>query len=167
MNRTEKPVIAPDNDDRAVEARLRRLAWLLDDSIPIPGIGYRIGLDGFLGLIPGVGDTAGAALSTYILLMATRLGVSRGTLLRMAYNIAVDGLLGLVPVLGDLADFTWKANHRNVQLLERNLQEPGSAARADGWFVIAVVAAVLAFLGFIIWLGLSILGWMLGLILPA
>lgn len=165
MKHTEQTQLA--GSERELEQRLRRLAWLLDDSIPIPGVGYRIGLDGFLGLIPGVGDTAGAVLSTYVLLLAARLGVSRGTLLRMAYNIAVDGLLGLVPVLGDLFDFTWKANQRNVSLLERNLEEPDTAARADGWFVAAVVAVVVGFLGLIIWLGLSILGWLLGLLIPA
>lgn len=166
-DKTQEYIPAGEDERQATEARLRRLAWLLDNSIPIPGVGYRIGVDGFLGLIPGIGDTAGAALSTYILLQAAQLGVSRGTILRMAYNIAVDGLLGLVPILGDLFDFTWKANHRNVLLLERNIAEPDTAARADRWFVLSVVAAVLLFLGFLIWLGLSILGWLLGLILPA
>jgi len=151
-------------DAQQVEARLRRLAWLLDNSIPVPGIGYRIGLDGLIGLVPGVGDTVGAVLSTYILAQASALGVPKVTILRMAYNVAVESIVGMVPILGDLFDFAWKANQRNVELLEKNLKEPTATVRSDRWFVIGVSVALLAFIAFLVWLGFMVLGWVLGLI---
>ena len=100
---------------------LRRLARLLDSAIPLPG-GFRIGLDGMLGLIPGVGDAVGASLSTYIVVQAARLGASPVQLLRMMLNVLLETLIGTIPVLGDLFDFAWKANERNMALLEAQLQ---------------------------------------------
>ncbi|MBY6204520.1 DUF4112 domain-containing protein [Halomonas denitrificans] len=103
-------------------ARVRQLARLLDSSISLPG-GYRIGLDGLIGLIPGIGDAAAASISAYIVVQAARMGASTTTLIRMMGNILLELLVGIVPVLGDLFDFVWKANNRNVALLERNLHK--------------------------------------------
>lgn len=125
--------------------QLRALARLLDSSIPLPG-GFRIGLDGLIGLIPGVGDAIGASLSGYIILRAAQLGASWPTLLRMTGNVLVDGLIGLIPILGDIFDFAWKANQRNLVLLEAALQKPparGSAQQRLRW-VAVVILAVLA-----------------------
>ena len=108
------------------ESRLRRLdklAQLLDTALLIPGTRFRIGLDGLLGLIPGVGDTIGAALSAYIILEAARLGFPKRTLLRMGGNVAVEALVGVVPILGDIFDIAWKANVRNLALLRANRNE--------------------------------------------
>lgn len=114
--------------------RVRRLARLLDSSIPIPGTGRSIGLDPILGLIPGFGDAAGAVLSGYIILEAARLGAPRSTLLRMGANVALEALAGAVPLLGDLFDAAYKANGRNVRLLNRHLDDPAGASRAGrGW----------------------------------
>ena len=122
--------------------RVRGLAWLLDNSIPIPGTGIRIGLDALIGLIPGLGDAAGALFSSYIVLEAGRLGASRSTLLRMGANVLIESVVGLVPLLGDLFDAGWKSNQRNLQLLERALATPGVAARKDRGFVALVVLGV-------------------------
>lgn len=109
--------------------RVRGLARLLDSSIALPG-GYRIGIDGLIGLVPGIGDAAAASISAYIVIQAARLGASTTTLIRMMGNILLELLVGIVPVLGDLFDFVWKANNRNVALLERKLDElePDDAA---------------------------------------
>jgi hypothetical protein len=115
--------------------RLRRLAVLLDDSIPIPGTRYRIGLESLLGLIPGAGDLAGGAFSLYILLQAARMGVPRSLLARMGWNLAVDVAAGAVPLLGDLFDAGFKANLRNLALLERHLERPVASARSSRRFV--------------------------------
>jgi hypothetical protein len=97
--------------------RIRFLANLLDTCIVLPG-GFRIGLDPILGLIPGVGDVLGAALSLYLVREASKLGIRKRILLRMVGNVAIEALLGLVPVVGDGFDAVWKANVRNLRLIE-------------------------------------------------
>ena len=111
------------SDDR-IRRRLARLAWLLDSSIPVPGTRFSIGLDALIGLVPVVGDLVGVLLSCYILGEAVRLGVGRRTLARMAFNVALEGLVGMVPVAGDLFDAGWKANQRNMRLLNEWLDRP-------------------------------------------
>jgi hypothetical protein len=101
--------------------RLGALVRLLDDAFRVPGTRWRVGLDGLIGLIPGVGDLIGAALSIYVLKESARLGVSRRTLARMAGNIALDFGLGALPLVGDAFDFAFKANRRNLRLLQKSL----------------------------------------------
>ena len=106
------------------EARLKRvrlLSRLLDEQFRIPGTTQRIGLDGLLGLIPGVGDAVGALLSAYILYEAIRLGAPRTVLLRMVANIGIDTVVGAIPVAGDIFDVAWKANKKNAALLHAYL----------------------------------------------
>lgn len=110
--------------------RLRRLSRILDSAIPLPG-GYRIGMDGIIGLIPGIGDTIGSAFSGYIILEAARLGASTPMLLRMVFNVLLESVIGVVPVLGDLFDFAWKANEKNVRLLETQLDRPPPDSSAE------------------------------------
>lgn len=111
----------PSNRDWARIRRLERLANLLDDRFRIPGTRWRFGWDAIIGLVPGVGDAAGAACATYIIAEAARLGVPRGVILRMLANMGVDAALGLIPLVGDLFDARYKANRRNVDLLLRHL----------------------------------------------
>jgi hypothetical protein len=103
-------------DPRRVE-RLRRLARLLDDRFRIPGTRYRIGLDGLVGLVPGIGDGVTTLIALYIVLEARRLGVPLAKLGRMGINVGLDAVLGAVPLVGDLFDVAWKANRRNLALL--------------------------------------------------
>ena len=127
MSRTNKRLVTTDKgemSDLAVAARTRRvrmLGKLLDNSIPIPGTGWKIGLDPIIGLIPGIGDLVGAALSGYIILEAARANASTLTLARMLMNVGIDTVVGAVPALGDVFDAAWKANTKNVALLERHL----------------------------------------------
>jgi Domain of unknown function (DUF4112) len=115
-------------EDRAVE-RLRALAFLLDDRFAIPGTRYRIGLDGLLGLVPGIGDAVTTVLALYIVFEARRLGVPLGKLGRMGINVGLDAVLGAVPVVGDLFDVAWKANRRNLALLLDHLEAAGGTRR--------------------------------------
>ena len=96
--------------------RLRVLSHLFDDSLRVPGTDFRFGLDAVIGLVPGIGDATGAAMSAYLLLEAGRLGAPKATLLRMAGNIGLEAVVGTVPFLGDLFDAGWKANLRNIRL---------------------------------------------------
>ena len=107
--------------------RVARLAYWLDDRFRIPGTRRRIGLDGLLGLIPGIGDTATSLISAYIVFEAARLGAPSSMIMRMLANIGVDLAVGLVPLVGDLADLAWKANRRNARILRDHL----IARRAD------------------------------------
>jgi hypothetical protein len=133
-------------------ARVRSLTRLLDSSIRIPLTRYRIGLDPLIGLVPWAGDVVGALLSTYLVWQSARLGAPRGTLVRMVANVAVETVAGVIPVLGDLFDAVWKANTRNLALLERHVRDPDAARRATrrfwlllaGGLVTAVVGMVVA-----------------------
>jgi hypothetical protein len=125
-------------------SRLRRLAWLLDSSIPVPGTRFSVGLDALIGLVPFIGDFLGVAFSAVILLEAARLGVGKRILARMALNVALEGLVGLVPLAGDVFDAAWKANQRNVRLLNEWLARPRRTERASGWLVLGLLAVPLA-----------------------
>ncbi len=107
------------NRQHAIRNQVNHLAWLLDNSIEVPVIRYRIGLDAIIGLIPVVGDVAGMIISSYIVAQAMRLGVSRTILTRMVINILIEGIIGSIPLVGDLFDATFKANVRNVRLLNQ------------------------------------------------
>lgn len=106
-------------------ASVRRLANLLDAAVRIPGTNIRIGLDPILGLVPGIGDLAGTVLSGYVVLAAVRLGVPRPVLARMLANLGVDAVVGAVPLLGDIFDVAWRANSRNLALIETHVASPG------------------------------------------
>jgi hypothetical protein len=127
--------------------RLRRLAWMLDAAIPLPG-GFRIGLDPILGLIPGLGDAIGALFSIYIVMEAAELGLPRSIVLRMAGNVALDTLIGVIPFAGDLFDAAFRANMRNIDLLERYHLDPVGTHRSSR-FVIgsAAITGVLVVIG--------------------
>jgi hypothetical protein len=101
--------------------RVRSLALLMDSAWEIPGTTFRTGLDSLIGLIPGAGDLITTAFSVYIVAEARRLGVRRRTLARMAANVGVDALVGAIPLLGDIFDATFKANAKNLRLLELDL----------------------------------------------
>jgi hypothetical protein len=128
-------------------ALMRRYAWLMDECIRIPGTRIRIGIDPLLGLIPGAGDAAGGLLAMTPMFMASRLGAPNSVLIRMAVNIAVDALLGAVPLLGDLFDAGWKANSRNVDLLERFVDSPRVVQRGSRLLLVllTVLLALLIF----------------------
>ena len=131
--------------EREARERLRFVAWLLDSSIPLPGTRFTIGVDALIGLIPLLGDLIGVLASSYILSEAHRLGVGRAVLLRMAMNVAVEGVVGIVPILGDLFDAAWKANVRNVRLLEAWSERPHRVERGSRWLVAALIAAMVLF----------------------
>ncbi|MFN2603599.1 MAG: DUF4112 domain-containing protein [Gemmatimonadaceae bacterium] len=128
------------------EARLgniRTLARVLDSAIRIPGTQIRVGADSIFGLVPVVGDIAGAALSGYIVLASARLGAPASTLARMVINIGIDTIVGSVPVLGDMFDVGWRANMKNVDLLENHLGGSERARRANRWIVVGVVGGLI------------------------
>jgi hypothetical protein len=150
------PILSPDSQ----LARVRAVARALDSAIQVPGTRFRIGLDPLLGLLPGVGDLAGGALSAYIVLEGARLGAPRRVVLRMLGNVLLDSLFGSIPVLGDLFDATWKANQRNVALLERYVTTPEQTRRSSTVFLVGVAGALIAMLAVGVIIAVQLARWL-------
>lgn len=127
------------------------IARLMDNKFVIPGTNFRFGLDGLLGLIPGIGDLSTFAVSGYVVLLMARNGASGYVLARMILNIVIDAGLGAIPVIGDLFDFVHKANTKNMRLMQQYYVE--GRYRGSAWKVILPVMIVLLLvLAGIIWL---------------
>lgn len=144
---------------RADEAQTARLARLLDSQFRVPGTRMRFGVDGVLGLVPGVGDAAGLALSTMVIVQAVRLGARGSTVARMVLNVALDAVVGSIPLLGSVFDFAFKANDRNVTLLLRHELDPQATAaesraavrRTLIWVAAAVLVTFVAMIALVGW----------------
>jgi hypothetical protein len=118
-----------DERGRRALQRLRLVARLFDQAFAIPGTRFRFGLDALFGLIPGLGDIAGAMVAVSAIRVARMLGAPPVIQLHLISNIALDALLGMVPVLGDLFDFAFKAQTRNLALLDRWVAAPHKIAK--------------------------------------
>ncbi len=140
--------------------RLRQISHLLDNAIPIPGTKYRIGLDPILGLIPGGGDVIGSIFAGYVVFKSAQMGVPQETLVKMAANIVFDTVAGTVPVAGDLLDFAWKANVKNIELLDAHLGSPEQGKKADWLFVAALLLGLILIVGGVIFLSVMLFGWL-------
>lgn len=112
----------------------------MDSAVKIPGTEISFGLDGIIGLIPGIGDSIGALISSYIIFRARQAGVPRLIISRMVINVVVDTLVGAVPILGDLFDFTWKSNERNVALVRRYSSAPQKVQRSSFALIVVLIA---------------------------
>jgi hypothetical protein len=146
--------------DRAREvdvALSRQLARVMDDAVTVPGTRIGIGMDAVIGLVPGIGDVVGSALSGVIVRDAIRARVPMAVLARMGLNLVVDALLGLVPGVGDLLDVAHRANRKNFRLLMREidrepLRDPPSVAYVVGAVLLMLVpllaGVAVAILGF-------------------
>ena len=139
--------------DRGISAPRRQadveaLAWLLDNSIPIPGTGRRIGLDAVVGLVPGLGDVLSGGLGLVVILRGAQLGVPGVVLARMLANVALDFAIDSIPIIGDAFDLWFKANARNVRLIRGYTTAPQqSTAGAWAFFGLLLAAMVLLAIG--------------------
>jgi hypothetical protein len=116
----------------AAMARVATVARLMDSLFAIPGTRIRLGFDAILGLIPVAGDLLSQAIATYIIWEAHQLGVSKFTLLRMLGNTLLDTAVGSVPLVGDAFDVAFRANMKNMRLLQRHLEKQGYQTAAPG-----------------------------------
>ena len=142
---------------------IRALARLLDSAFKIPGTGVRVGADSIFGLIPVVGDLAGAALSGYIVLASARLGAPPSALLRMLVNIGIDTVVGSVPLLGDMFDAGWRANMRNVELLDLHIGGSTQARRSNRLVVAGVLVGLLLLAVGGVVIGIALIRFLAGL----
>jgi hypothetical protein len=126
-------------------ARLQRLRdWqrLLDTAFRVPGTGIRFGWDPIVGLVPWAGDFLTALFACVLIAQAHQMRVPKIVQLRMLMNVGIDLLVGVVPLVGDVADIFWKANTRNLALIERHAASPRPATAGDWLFVLGVCAAI-------------------------
>jgi hypothetical protein len=138
------------------------LAWLLDNSIPIPGTGRRIGLDAIVGLVPGLGDVLSGGLGLLVVLRGAQLGVPGIVLARMLANVAVDFAIGSIPIIGDAFDLWFKANQRNVALIRRHTTQPAASTAGTWAFFGGLLLAVLLLVAGSVWLLARLLSAIIG-----
>lgn len=146
--------------------RFRRLADLFDGAFRLPGTRWRFGLDAVIGLVPGVGDVAGAIFALYGVWTARRVGVPAVVLAHMLVNVAIDLGVGLVPGVGDVADFVFQSHTRNRRLLESWLGDPAPVVRRSRRTLIglplAALVLLLAFATAAVWLFVALVRWLAG-----
>ena len=126
MSKT-RPDPAPPRHDDPIANLLDQVAWLMDRAFTVPGTKVRVGLDGLLGLLPLGGDVlTGLVQAGLVLIALGRYRVPPAVAARMMANVLLDVGVGAIPLLGDLFDVAFKANTRNMALLEPYLR-PGRA----------------------------------------
>lgn len=150
---SEEPVVEPTAvfDARPGTSKTSRsLAWLLDDLIRIPGTRVGIGLDGLVGLIPGVGDASTTTVAGVILVDAIRNRVPLPVLARMGLNLGIDALLGLVPLVGDMIDFAHRANRKNLRLLQQTIEDRQRTRQSSVTYLIVALGMVVLTIGILV-----------------
>lgn len=147
--------------DPAALNQLRLIARLWDELIRLPVIGRRIGLDALVGLVPGVGDVAAALVASWALVVANRLGAPPSILVRMLGNIAIDTVFGAIPLIGDLFDIGWRAQRRNVNLLERWLDTPHTVQRSSRAILVGIVVGAVGVVVVTCWMAVIAVRWLI------
>ncbi len=134
----------------------RRLSWLLDECIRIPGTDLRFGLDPLLGLIPYGGETVATVFGAMILGEAGKKGLPFATLTKMGGNMLLNAAVGAIPVAGDLFSFWFKSNSRNYRLLNTYLESERGEQQSGGWWPVILIVSVIATV-----LVLNVLAWVI------
>lgn len=134
----------------------RRVSWLLDECIRIPGTSIRFGFDPILGLFPFGGESVATVIGASILGEAGKKGVPFKSLTRMGGNMLVNAGVGTIPVIGDLFSVWFKSNLRNYKMLNAWMESEHGDEKPIGWGSVIVV-----FLTIAIVLTLNIASWIL------
>jgi hypothetical protein len=142
------------------DSTLQRLEFLLDEAFRIPGTSVRLGLDGIVGIVPGIGDVLAGLLSLIIPLAAWVRGVPYITLVRMVVNVGIGVVIGSIPLLGDVFDIVWKSNRRNYRLLSLHISEPRRHTAADWIFLLLLALAIFTIFAVPIILAIWLLTWL-------
>jgi len=151
------------------EQQDRRLVWLrqmtrlMDDQFRIPGTNTRLGLDALMGLAPGVGDVIGFAVSGVLIVFMARYGASGMLVVKMLWNSLLDALLGAIPLFGIFFDVGYRANRRNLRLLEEHYEE--GKHQGSAWWVLALlVVVIVGLIGLLVFILGRMLGWFFSLL---
>lgn len=152
-------------NSRPLPEWVRRFSWVLDDAFAVPGLpGRRVGVDGLIALVPVAGDAVGVALSLVIVVVGVAAGVSVPTIIRMLLHVGIEALIGLVPFVGTVFNMAFKANNRNVALIERDLADRRATRRSSVGVLVLTIGVLLAGLMMLIALtvaGIAVLVWLL------
>lgn len=163
--RRERPQSRTDAERDRSLAEVATLAWLLDNSVPVPGTGgRRVGLDALIGLVPGIGDVVSGALGLVVLWRGARMGLPRIVVARMLVNALLDLAVGSIPVAGDAFDLWFKASSRNLALIRRHLEDPDTSTRDDWLVVLGLILAVVGVVVVVGWLVVAVIGAVVGLL---
>jgi len=152
-------------NSRPLPAWVKRFSWVLDDAFAVPGLpGRRVGVDGLISLVPIAGDAVGTALSLIIVVVGVGAGVTIPTVLRMLLYIGFEALVGLIPFGGTVFNMAFKANNRNVALIEADLADRRSTRRSSLGVLVLTVGVL--FIGMLMLLALfvasiAVLVWLL------
>jgi hypothetical protein len=140
------------------------LAWLLDNSIPVPFLGgRRFGADAIVGLVPGFGDLASAGLGLIVVWRASRMGFPKIVVARMLMNTAIDLVVGAIPLAGDAFDLWFKSNTRNLGLARQWLEKPDRSTRDEWLAILLIVAILVGMIAFVLWAVISVISGIVGL----
>lgn len=143
--------------------RMGTMVRWMEDIVRVPGTRFGVGLDALIGFaLPGLGDAVTGGVALTMLVTAMRRGVPRIVVLRMLLNVAIDVVGGLVPVVGDAFDLVWRANVRNLELLERHQGELEPKARVGDY---AIVAVAVGLVGASIAAPIMLLTWLVGILI--
>jgi hypothetical protein len=143
-------------------AEIEALAWLLDNSIPVPGTGRRFGVDAVIGFVPVVGDLVSGVIGLFVVWRGSRLGLPRVVVARMLANSAIDIVIGAIPVLGDAFDLWFKANTRNLGIIRRHLEHPETSTRSDWLILMSLVGLLIAIVVLLGWLVVAVISAIAG-----
>lgn len=144
------------SSDRTGLRQVEFLAKLMDSRFRVPGTDIRFGLDGIIGLVPVAGDLSTLVISGYMLLILARNGASGFLLARMVLNVLIDAVVGMIPFLGDLFDVAFKANMRNLRLMQEHYAE--GRHRGSAWkLIIPILIVLFLIVAGIMWLGYKLL----------
>jgi Domain of unknown function (DUF4112) len=152
---------------RDAEARIRRVTYLLDDVVRVPGTDQRIGLDPVVGLIPVIGDVIGALVGSWVILEAARFGIPRVALARMVINLLVDLGVGIIPILGIVLDVVSRSNARNLELFRRHALDPDATTAGHWAFLTGLLLVIIGGIWLVVWVMLQIFGAIIAAIVEA
>jgi hypothetical protein len=163
MSRVVTRISRAGPDQRRGIAEVEALAWLLDNSIPVPGTGgRRFGIDAIIGFVPVVGDLLSGGIGLLVVWRGARLGLPRVVVARMLANTAIDIAVGAIPFLGDAFDLWFKANTRNLGLIRRHFEDPARSTRDDWLVLLGMISMVVLVIALVVWLAVSLVTAILG-----
>ncbi|KAF1804472.1 hypothetical protein FB192DRAFT_1433046 [Mucor lusitanicus] len=113
------PDLLLSKEERKILLKVKNRAWYLDKGFHC--CCFNVGLDGLIGLIPGIGDVITTVMAMQLVRTASKANLPKAVIAQMMWNVMLDFMIGLTPIAGDILDIFFKCNWRNAMLLEEFL----------------------------------------------